>query len=82
MCDIHLVEKINEERTAASPIRCDSCGKKIKAGERYRHVEGHLDDGSPGRWAYMAHEDCYWADLGDVHEDGCFTWSGAKRISA
>jgi len=39
MCDVHLIEEVNEERTATAPIRCVACRKKIKAGERHRRVE-------------------------------------------
>lgn len=82
MCNVHLVEEINETRKAAAPVRCVACRKKIKTGETYRYVEGPLDDGKPGRFAYTAHEDCYLADTDDVGEDGCFTWSGVERIEA
>ncbi len=81
MCDVHLIEEINEERSALKAIRCSSCKRTIMKGARYQHVEGHLDDGSPGRWVYAAHEDCYTYDCYEVNEDGCFTWTGAERIS-
>lgn len=81
MCDVHLIDGVNETRRARERLRCCSCGKPIKRGDPYRHVEGRLDDYSPGVWSYKAHEDCYWADRDDVHEDGCFTWTGAKKMS-
>jgi len=81
VCDVHLIEELNETREATSRIQCCSCRRWIKKGERLQHVEGRLDDGSSGRWTYTAHEDCYWADRDEVHEDGCFTWTGAKKMT-
>ena len=80
MCDVHLVEDVNESRVSLGAIACSSCEKPIVAGETYTHVEGHLDDGSPGMFVYDAHEDCFLADQDDVGEDGCFTWHGVKEF--
>lgn len=82
MCLVHLVPLTEETRVAKRPLFCVSCRGTIRAGEEYRHVEGRLDDGSHGRWRYLAHEDCYLMDYQDTREenDGCFVWTGAERM--
>ena len=52
MCDFHLVETLRALRPAAAGLRCGYCDTPIQGDAL--HVEGHLDDGSPGlyRFAY------------------------------
>lgn len=81
MCDVHLVDEVNELRAALMTLLCSECGWGIAAGENYRHVEGHLDDQTPGRLIYTAHDDCHLEAVYDVNDDGCFTWGGVELMS-
>lgn len=80
MCEVHLVADVDEERSASAELICGECSGAITAGERYRHVEGALDDGSAERYAYRAHEDCYQLAYLDVGPEGCFTYGGAAPV--
>jgi hypothetical protein len=80
VCQVHLVPEIDELRVAAEPFKCGECRRKVKAGKPYRHIEGPLDDGSPERWVYKAHDDCYQLCVSDVGEDGCFHYGEAQPL--
>jgi len=76
MCDVHLIETAREERTGAAGLRCSYCDDPIHGD--YVHVEGRLDDGSPGLYRFTYHPDCAWDaehDLDAIDAGaGCFDY--------
>jgi len=82
MCLAHLVPDVDELRTSGTIVRCGECLCDIPAGDLFRYIQGQLDDGSPGRWAYIAHDICYdLSTLDSEDSDGCFVYGGAHRVS-
>ena len=81
MCDTHLVPDVDETRAAFTPFSCGECGEQIACGQPYRHIEGVLDDGKPGRFLYRAHDDCYQLTVYDYDDnDGCFMYGNIEEI--
>lgn len=76
MCDVHLVETFRAERTGAGGVRCSYCRAPIDGD--FVHVEGHLDDGTPGLYRFTYHPDCAWDvehDEGEIEAgQGCFNY--------
>lgn len=82
MCDVHLVETHRALRPAAAGLRCCYCDTPIQGDSL--HVEGHLDDGSPGLYRFAYHPDCAW-DM--EHDDevidargGCFDYGTPTAV--
>lgn len=76
MCNVHLVETARALRPAGAGLRCCYCETPIQ-GDAV-HVEGRLDDGSPGLYRFAYHPDCAWDmehddDVIDAR-DGCFDY--------
>lgn len=81
MCDTHLIPDVDELRQAVEAFVCPECEDRVQPGESYRHIEGTLDDGSPGRLLYRAHDDCYLLNVLDYDDnDGCFTYHGVEAL--
>lgn len=82
MCDVHLAETRRVLGPAGAGLRCCYCGDPIQ-GEAL-HVEGRLDDGSPGLYRFAYHPDCAW----DMEHDeeviearaGCFDYGAPISI--
>ncbi|WP_406625389.1 hypothetical protein [Acidovorax sp. SDU_ACID1] len=84
MCNVHLVEMSRLLRPAGPGLRCCYCETVIQ-GEAV-HVEGNLDDGSPGLYHFAYHPDCAWdmehdAEVIDAR-DGCFDYGAPLSVSA
>ena len=71
---------MDEIRAAVTSLSCGECGEQIVYGQPYRHIEGVLDDGKPGRFLYHAHDDCYQLTVYDHDDnDGCFVYGNIEE---
>jgi hypothetical protein len=84
MCDVHLIETSRFSRDTPEDTRCCYCGERIRGQGVY--VEGHLDDGSPGLYRFIYHEDCAWDMEHDLDEieahEGCFSYGEPVDVSS
>lgn len=74
MCDVHLVETARKTGPVPSGTACCYFGASIEGDGVI--VEGQLEDGSPGLYRFIYHDDCAWDmehddDQIDAHDD-CF----------
>lgn len=85
MCDVHLIEisrAIRKVDDAAGLDPCCYCSAPVQGEAVF--IEGHLDDGSPGRYRFIYHSDCIWDMEHDLDEidrnEGCFSYGSAIEV--